>query len=182
MIFLSEPIEKTDKVADPAVEIENTDMAAKNADNDTDDDDEETDSIPHPKSDDTEAQLDVQPNEVSHHMQNDKPKLSIPSNAQQFQSQGQPAEIIESDPFFEDTDSNFFSYFMFLLLVCAAFYVVYHNKTKVLALVVEGRRSRGGSSRGSGRRKHKAAYRKLDCNLEEAIQSSGKISSSQVIY
>lgn len=86
------------------------------------------------------------------------------------------------DPFRNDTDSNFFTYFMFLLLVCVIAYVVYHNKTKMLALMLEGRRSSANGRSGLSRRKHTAAYRKLDSNLEEAITSSANGRSTQVIY
>lgn len=85
-----------------------------------------------------------------------------------------------SDPFFAEGDSNFFTYFMLLMLLCIIMYVGYHNKSKVLALVLEGRR--GSNSRGGGRRKHTAAYRKLDSNLEEAITSGASQRASQIIY
>lgn len=84
-----------------------------------------------------------------------------------------------------DKESSFFPYFMFLMFVVVTFYVAYHNKSKILALLIEGRRSRSYSSRGgSGRRKqHSAEYRKLDSNLEEAIQSDGgHVLSTQIIY
>lgn len=86
--------------------------------------------------------------------------------------------------FREDNESSFFSYFMFLMFVIITFYVAYHNKSKILALLIEGRRGRTYSSRGGSRRKsHSAEYRKLDCNLEEAIQSGGsKTLSTQIIY
>lgn len=87
-----------------------------------------------------------------------------------------------NDQFRQDNDSNFFSYFIFLMFVSVAFYVVYHNKTKVLALVIEGRRSRNYSRNGSRRKQHSAEYRKLDSNLEEAIQSSGQVRTAQIIY
>lgn len=90
-----------------------------------------------------------------------------------------PKEEI-SDPFFAEGDSNFFTYFMLLMLLCIIMYVGYHNKSKVLALVLEGRR--GSNSRGGGRRKHTAAYRKLDSNLEEAITSGASSRASQIIY
>lgn len=89
------------------------------------------------------------------------------------------------DPFFEEGDSNFFSYFLFVMFACIVCYVGYHNKSKLLALALEGRRSstgRGGFSKG---RKHTAAYRKLDSNLEEAIMSNSAASSrsqQQIIY
>ncbi|XP_055588235.1 trans-Golgi network integral membrane protein TGN38-like [Uranotaenia lowii] len=91
------------------------------------------------------------------------------------------------DPFFEDPDSNFFSYFMFAMFACVVCYVGYHNKSKLLALVLEGRRSNGTSRGGFSKngRKHTAAYRKLDSNLEEAITSNSagsNRSTTQIIY
>uniref|UniRef100_A0A1L8D9Y7 Trans-golgi network integral membrane protein tgn38 n=2 Tax=Nyssomyia neivai TaxID=330878 RepID=A0A1L8D9Y7_9DIPT len=95
-------------------------------------------------------------------------------------SMGDKMEVVDAkkDPFQEEDESNFFTYFMCMMIVCIVAYVVYHNKTKVLALVLEGRRS----NQGRGRRKHTAAYRKLDSNLEEAITSSAASRTSQVIY
>lgn len=86
--------------------------------------------------------------------------------------------------FREDTESSFFPYFMFLMFVVVSLYVAYHNKSKILALMIEGRRSRNYTSRNGGRRKHSSAeYRKLDSNLEEAIQSEGgHVLSTQIIY
>lgn len=76
----------------------------------------------------------------------------------------------QSDPFVGNEESNFFSYFMGVLVICVFVYVLYHNRRFVFALLLEGRRRNGGH--GVGRRKHTAAYRKLDSNLEEAISSS----------
>jgi Keratinocyte-associated gene product len=93
-----------------------------------------------------------------------------------------PKVVQITDPFFEESESNFFGYFLFLMLVCIVAYVVYHNKSKILALLLEGRRANGG--RGGTRRKHTAAYRKLDSNLEEAITSNtiGEARTTQIIY
>lgn len=85
--------------------------------------------------------------------------------------------------FHEDKESRFFPYFMFLMFVVVTFYVTYHNKSKILALLIEGRRSRSYSRGGSRRKQHSAEYRKLDSNLEEAIQSDGgHVMSTQIIY
>ncbi|XP_055848466.1 uncharacterized protein LOC129913690 [Episyrphus balteatus] len=83
------------------------------------------------------------------------------------------------DPFLEESGSNFFTYFLVGMFLCIAMYVLYHNKSKVLALLLEGRR---GDKGRSGRRKHTAAYRKLDSNLEEAITSSASGRTTQIIY
>uniref|UniRef100_A0A182K2K5 Uncharacterized protein n=1 Tax=Anopheles christyi TaxID=43041 RepID=A0A182K2K5_9DIPT len=115
-----------------------------------------------------------------------KPDLSEKLKQDEFAGSSKASDIVPgADPFYEQKDSNFFSYFLFAMFSCAMLYVAYHNKSKLLALVVEGRRTssgRGGFSKG---RKHTAAYRKLDSNLEEAITSgsgSGAHSSSQIIY
>uniref|UniRef100_A0A182MI55 Uncharacterized protein n=1 Tax=Anopheles culicifacies TaxID=139723 RepID=A0A182MI55_9DIPT len=117
-----------------------------------------------------------------------KQPVEAPAKVKQdeFSESSKASDIVPGiDPFYEQKDSNFFSYFLFAMFSCAMLYIAYHNKSKLLALVVEGRRTssgRGGFSKG---RKHTAAYRKLDSNLEEAITSgsgSGGHSSSQIIY
>lgn len=162
--------EKTEK------ETNSADGIAKLINSDADDDETFNDDESLQKPDDnTQAQKEIQVNSGNHNMRNDKAELA----EKQIIVNNHIAEF-QNDPFSEDKNSSFFSYFLFMLLVSATLYVVYHNKTKVMALLVEGRRSRNGSR--DGRRKHRAAYRKLDSNLEEAIQSSGKVSSSQIIY
>lgn len=90
--------------------------------------------------------------------------------------------LADTADFREDKESSFFPYFMFLMFVIVTMYVAYHNKSKILALLIEGRRSRS-YSRGGRRKQHSAEYRKLDSNLEEAIQSDGShMTSSQIIY
>ncbi|XP_055371609.1 trans-Golgi network integral membrane protein 2-like [Condylostylus longicornis] len=78
----------------------------------------------------------------------------------------------------EDAGSNFFTYLFMAMFLTIVFYVIYHNKTKILALMLEGRRGKSGR----GRRKHTASYSKLDSNLEEAISSPYSGRSSQIIY
>ncbi len=85
--------------------------------------------------------------------------------------------------FEENPDSNFFAYLCIVMFLSILLYILYHNRHKLLALLLEGRRgsrrqrerSRGGS---------KAAYSKLDCNLEEAITSKKSLSgkSMDIIY
>lgn len=87
------------------------------------------------------------------------------------------------DEFEDNPDSNFFTYLCIVMFLSILLYILYHNRHKILALLVEGRRgsrrprerSRGGS---------KAAYSKLDCNLEEAITSKKSLSgkSMDIIY
>ncbi|XP_030755678.1 trans-Golgi network integral membrane protein 2-like [Sitophilus oryzae] len=81
----------------------------------------------------------------------------------------------------EDMDGNsyFFSYFTVLMCLCIAGYVGYHNRQKILALILEGKK---GRKPGRGRRPNSANYHKLDSNLEEAMSSSCPKPSSNVIY
>ncbi|XP_014467247.1 PREDICTED: trans-Golgi network integral membrane protein TGN38-like isoform X2 [Dinoponera quadriceps] len=78
-----------------------------------------------------------------------------------------------------DGDSHFFTYFTVTTVACIACYIGYHNKQKILAIVLEGRRSR--NSRGR-RRPSTASYRKLDCTLEEAVTSQCNANVTHVIY
>lgn len=121
---------------------------------------------------------------------NNPNKVGIAKLDDNEQNQSNSPEIVNSndmvnnkqrinDPFLEESGSNFFSYFLVGMFLCIAMYVIYHNKSKVLALLLEGRR--GDKGRG-GRRKHTAAYRKLDSNLEEAITSSASGRTTQIIY
>ncbi|XP_072748997.1 uncharacterized protein [Anoplolepis gracilipes] len=78
-----------------------------------------------------------------------------------------------------DDDSHFFTYFTVVTVACIAGYIGYHNKQKILAIVLEGRRSRSNRSR---RRPSTANYRKLDCTLEEAVTSQCNANVTHVIY
>lgn len=77
-----------------------------------------------------------------------------------------------------EEESHFFTYFTVISLISIAAYIGYHNKQKILAIVLEGRRSR---NRGR-RRPSTANYRKLDCTLEEAVTSQCNANVTHVIY
>lgn len=78
-----------------------------------------------------------------------------------------------------EDDSHFFTYFTVVTVACIAGYIGYHNKQKILAIVLEGRRSRNNRGR---RRPSTANYRKLDCTLEEAVTSQCNANVTHVIY
>ncbi|XP_018573482.1 trans-Golgi network integral membrane protein TGN38-like isoform X2 [Anoplophora glabripennis] len=78
-----------------------------------------------------------------------------------------------------DGESYFFSYFMVICVLFVLGYVGYHNRQKVMALMLEGKR---GKRQVRGRRPNSANYHKLDSNLEEAISSTCTKNSSHVIY
>lgn len=138
-------------------------------------------------ADDGDDETDNLPDEV---FSNTKPKYVIEHTKSKGTQQKADAIMpsntnnnLSSEALFDDTESNFFSYLMFLMLITIIFYIAYHNKTKVLALVIEGRRGRSGFSRNVTKRKHHSAeYRKLDSNLEEAIQSNDQVLTPQIIY
>lgn len=73
---------------------------------------------------------------------------------------------------------NLFEYLAVIGIACIVGCLVYHHKQKIMAIILEGRRSRGGR----GRRRHSANYRKLDCNLEEAVNSQCDSNTTNVIY
>jgi len=81
----------------------------------------------------------------------------------------------------EETPSYFLSYFFALTVICIAGYLIFHNKNKLMGLVLEGRRPRNGR-RQRRSSSSSARYRKLDNNLEEAMGPSSNTSFSQVVY
>lgn len=56
-------------------------------------------------------------------------------------------------------DSHFFAYFLTAVVLCVVGYLVFHNKRKILALILEGRHER--------QRRHNGHYRRLD-NVDDA--------------
>lgn len=76
----------------------------------------------------------------------------------------------------EYTDSHFFTYFLTVVVLCIVVYLVFHNKQKIIALIIEGRHERR-------RRPSTANYKKLDSNLEEVMQGGTKgVTAAHVIY
>ncbi|XP_063926164.1 trans-Golgi network integral membrane protein 1-like isoform X2 [Zophobas morio] len=108
---------------------------------------------------------------------------NLAANSVHAEKDSKPMKTDESEPANYNTemdgDSNFFTYFMLLCIIFIVAYVCYHNKQKILALILEGRR---GKRQYRGRRPNSANYHKLDSNLEEAITSSCKKNTNNVIY
>ena len=113
------------------------------------------------------------------------------NNKVDFKVPHEPEPTVDDEPhkeyknvaFEEDPDTNFFAYLCALMFLCVLLYIIHQNRHKLLALCLEGRRgSRRGRERSRGG--SKAAYSKLDCNLEEAIMSKKSLSgkSNDVIY
>jgi hypothetical protein len=113
--------------------------------------------------------------------------LKIPKKLKQdYPDDVMPKEdvVIEKDPFINtsNSDSDFLSFLVVLSTVIIILYVLYHNRTKLMALILEGKRNNRGR-RDRGRTSSKG-YTKLalDSNLEEAITSKKSLSKSEVIY
>lgn len=68
---------------------------------------------------------------------------------------GRAPEEVPMIPFPEQEDSHFFFYFLTVVLIFMAGYLIFHNKQKIIALIVEGRHERR-------RRSHGAGYKKLE--------------------
>lgn len=103
------------------------------------------------------------------------PEADIPLPVQQQMSQELTGQLAT----FEDAeDSHFFAYFMSLSALCVFAYLVYHNKRKIIAMAVEGKKGRNAGRR----RPNSASYHKLDSNLEEAMSSNLASTNSYVIY
>lgn len=116
---------------------------------------------------------------------NNKAGDKVPQEPQVFPTREEevPRKKIEVVDFQEDPDSNFFAYLCGLMFLCVLLYILHQNRHKILACFLEGRRgNRRGRERSRGG--SKAAYSKLDCNLEEAITSKKSLSgkSMDIIY
>ncbi|KAK5650385.1 hypothetical protein RI129_001414 [Pyrocoelia pectoralis] len=145
---------------------------------DKEDDDDENDFLPpkkitkvnedKPEDNGDELQLLPKSSEVKTKIEVAKPKEIDEDTAANYKNQN-----------IDDSDSYFFSYFMMVCVVFICGYVAYHNKQKILALVLEGRKGRRPSRT---RRPNSSNYRKLDSTLEEAVTSSCNKNSTQVIY
>ncbi|KAM3966978.1 uncharacterized protein ACR2FA_011863 isoform 2-T2 [Aphomia sociella] len=76
---------------------------------------------------------------------------------------------------FTEDDDHFFPFFLTAVILVVLLYVLYHNKNKVLGLIVEGRQpGRRRNSRGH-------AYRRLD-TLEQAMSGNLAAPPSKIIY
>ncbi|XP_071651944.1 uncharacterized protein [Temnothorax longispinosus] len=96
-----------------------------------------------------------------------------------FEQKNNNVRLTEYSNMRTEDDSHFFTYFTVITLACLAGYIGYHNKQKIFAIVLEGRRSRNNRGR---RRPSTASYRKLDCTLEEAVTSQCNANVTHVIY
>lgn len=78
----------------------------------------------------------------------------------------------------QETQSSFVGYLIVLCFVTIIAFLVFHNKKKILGLIVEGRSGRQAGRRRSGGKE----YRKLDSNVEDILDSGKETNMRQVIY
>ncbi|XP_055952401.1 uncharacterized protein LOC129988245 isoform X2 [Argiope bruennichi] len=83
--------------------------------------------------------------------QNERP-IEFPSR-NSFGQDTNDIQMIAAFP--EQEDSHFFFYFLSIVLILMAGYLIFHNKQKIIALIVEGRHERN-------RRSHRIGYKKLE--------------------
>lgn len=184
---VAEPAKTDDVKDDPAViNLENNDISPnvfdENGDNaaETPDKDETKNDFEAPYHEDDDEMY----NDDAMARNNNLPEVKIPQEPEPTLDDV-PHKKIEVVDFEEDPDSNFFTYLCALMFLCVLLYILAQNRAKILALLLEGRR--GNGRRGSRERTRggsKAAYSKLDCNLEEAITSKKSLSgkSMDIIY
>lgn len=122
---------------------------------------------------------DIEPNVADSNNDEDDPVQQSTRNQNENAQEVFEQKNMQYSNIRTEDDSHFFTYFTVITVACIAGYIGYHNKQKILAIVLEGRRSRNNRGR---RRPSTANYRKLDCTLEEAVTSQCNANVTHVIY
>ncbi|CAL8106975.1 unnamed protein product [Orchesella dallaii] len=84
------------------------------------------------------------------------------SNGLPFESRGTTINVSLN----ETEDTGFFNYFLFCVTLVGLLYLVIHNKKKLIAYVVEGKRPRGRSASTGRRTSTGSQYRRLENNFD----------------
>nr|XP_054773730.1 trans-Golgi network integral membrane protein 2-like [Lytechinus pictus] len=138
-------------------------------DDEDDDDDEYSDSDLDNDSDGADDQWGS--NQFENQEENHKPEEFLGDQGNQEMNPGiqdqEPAQNIKYEHTYDDDDGNthFLAYSLTAIILILATYIMYHNKQKIIAVVIEGRNSRGRRKRGG------SGYQKLDQNISEAMPS-----------
>ncbi|KAF5295121.1 hypothetical protein FQA39_LY13272 [Lamprigera yunnana] len=202
---LLQPIQKVEpispqKEAQPSKDNANNEQAQNANNNNNFEDPDDAQSVYNGEDDEFANEVVEKPDKVeakqsdavAHPMEPVDTDKELPPKSSEVKSKivevPKPKEIIEENLItsanyqnqnIDDSDSYFFSYFMMICVIFVCGYVAYHNKQKILALVLEGRK---GKRHTRGKRPNSANYRKLDTTLEEAVTSSCNKNTTQVIY
>lgn len=79
-----------------------------------------------------------------------------------------PAEYNETP-----SSAHFMGYFLTAIVLCIAGYIVFHNKQKIIAFIIEGRNQK------RSRRPNSGEYKKLQTNVDDVMSSLEKSTASQ---
>ncbi|XP_067145518.1 trans-Golgi network integral membrane protein 2-like isoform X2 [Centruroides vittatus] len=178
----SENFDGVDKKVTDAINVKTLpEDEPKDLPNPSKDNPSESGNSPNQEPEKNDKQFGNQPNEFSDEFpdpSNDYSEEELPPTV----SKEKPEDKTESDKkleitigkgngmgsvFPEEEDSHFFAYFLTIIVLCIAGYLVFHNKQKIIALIIEGRHER--------RRRPNGGYKRLD------TKDSSK-STSQVIF
>ncbi|XP_076440431.1 uncharacterized protein LOC143279945 isoform X2 [Babylonia areolata] len=77
------------------------------------------------------------------------------------------------------SSGHFMAYFITAVILCVAGYVIYHNKQKVFAIALEGRRESQRRRASSGERGSSAKYSKLQPSVEEVVPALEQSTTSK---
>ncbi|XP_025086751.1 trans-Golgi network integral membrane protein 1-like isoform X2 [Pomacea canaliculata] len=110
--------------------------------------------------------------------ENDNRDFEISSDTKKVKQQDGVVKIPKQMDAFEEEESSghFMAYFVTAVVLCIAGYVLYHNKQKIIAFVLEGRRDaqrRRTTSSGT------AKYTKLQPSVEEVMPSLDKSAATK---
>lgn len=154
-------------------ENENNDISntkQENEENNVEDEYADNDILDKESNDLVNENVNANKNDDQDNTANAKVDSIFPTNHDDAQ------DTMNSGPYIED-GSSFLPHFIFFTVICITAYLVYHNKSKILALVLEGRRGQNARRRSGGR-----TYTKLDSTLEENMDLKRETSLRQVIY
>ncbi|XP_013775784.1 trans-Golgi network integral membrane protein TGN38-like isoform X3 [Limulus polyphemus] len=110
---------------------------------------------------DQDTQVGLVPHDVNEEGKLSNENQNVPHKA----NSGNPTYPKMVEPFPEAEDTHFLAYFLTAVVLCVIAYLVFHNKRKIIALIIEGRHERKRRAEGHG-------YRKL--NSEMSDDSTGK--------
>ncbi|XP_052824003.1 trans-Golgi network integral membrane protein 2 [Octopus bimaculoides] len=100
-----------------------------------------------------------------------KAKISI---GNQIQPDTVPKKTPVSTAYNEAPSSaHFMGYFLTAIVLCIAGYIVFHNKQKIIAFIIEGRNQK------RGRRPNANEYKKLQTNVDDVMVSLDKSTTAQ---
>lgn len=71
------------------------------------------------------------------------------------------------------SSAHFMGYFLTAIVLCIAGYIVFHNKQKIIAFIIEGRNQK------RSRRPNSGEYKKLQTNVDDVMSSLEKSTASQ---